>query len=674
MMLEKRPREGEYAELDGYTRSWLSRFRQAGVATARPLLALWHRLLDNFKLSKPCGGVCDGKLPRIITGEAGNVACSSLYRPHRRLALDLDNCGGARGFHQRSQKRTILLLWAFVIGAILVIRALAISPAVITEKHSILPNSETKSLSVKASQFEDVSILGKGPENQANRPSMVFIDDTLIEDPRQPIDTELLLRPEPKITLRACSDARRLQINDAPIGKVNWTRHRSGPQVFGLRSSGIFEDRYDFDPSAIKWLNCYLFVDKCPKLHDFCVIGDISLPSAREESENCYAKSNLFEMRVLLLFSVLGAASGIAGLWLIFFGVNRNGCGCGWRLGTLLTASAALIVFGWISQMLIPLPIAIAESASVFCGFSGASAPRYRGAEDVRIATIIIAPFKFGDIQRQIFTADFVKAAHDTSFQQRPKAINRLSVDRAVNILTGSMPNSTVFFQLAVSGIFVGRDQAHFLRNGFADEAVQRFSIGMRDDTGHDIAIALYRADNGILAFSAGPWRALIPMPVPVLAANISFVNFDNANQFTEIWIGKPSSDAMAHIMRCRVGTETKHPLHLQCGYAFLASQHEIDDFEPNPQRDICVFKDRADQDGKAISLRRTGGAFPFEGHSFQCIDAVVSAVWAMDAIWPTMLNEIRFASGIVGEQFIKLNDGHLFGEFWGGHGSDLLV
>jgi hypothetical protein len=90
----------------------------------------------------------------------------------------------------------------------------------------------------------------------------------------------------------------------------------------------------------------------------------------------------------------------------IFFGIKRDGWGCGWRLGTLLTASAALIVFGWIIQMLIPLPIAIAESASVFCGFSGALAPRCRGPEDVRVVAVVIAPFEFSDIQRQIFPAD----------------------------------------------------------------------------------------------------------------------------------------------------------------------------------------------------------------------------------------------------------------------------
>src|ERR1700730_9885504 len=44
--------EGEYAELDGCRCPWLSRLRQAGVVTARQLLALWHLLLNNFKFSE----------------------------------------------------------------------------------------------------------------------------------------------------------------------------------------------------------------------------------------------------------------------------------------------------------------------------------------------------------------------------------------------------------------------------------------------------------------------------------------------------------------------------------------------------------------------------------------------------------------------------------------------
>ena len=75
------------------------------------------------------------------------------------------------------------------------------------------------------------------------------------------------------------------------------------------------------------------------------------------------------------------------------------------------------------------------ESASEFFGFSGASATTYRCSEDVRIIPVVIPKLKFRDVQRQIFAANFVEAAHDAALQERPEAIDRLSMDRAVDIL-----------------------------------------------------------------------------------------------------------------------------------------------------------------------------------------------------------------------------------------------
>jgi hypothetical protein len=315
----------------------------------------------------------------------------------------------------------------------------------------------------------------------------------------------------------------------------------------------------------------------------------------------------------------------------------------------------------------------LAEDASASHGSYGASAMRYGRAEYIRVIAIVVTPFELSNIQRQIFAADFVEAAHDAAFQERPKAVDSLSVDRAVDVLASVMPNGAMFLQL-VSGMFVSRNQADFFGDRFADKTVQRCGIGVLDDASNDVAFALNSAHNGVLAFSTSPWSALIPMSVSVLAADVSFIDFDNANQLTEIWIGQPGSDAMTHIEGGRIGAKTHHAMNLQRRNSLLASQHQIDGLEPNSHRNIGVFKDRPDQDGKAISLRRTGWAFPFEWHRFQCIYAVASTVWATNAVWPAPRNEIRFASVIRRKQLVELGDGHLSSEFWGAHGSDLRV
>jgi hypothetical protein len=91
--------------------SWLSRFRQAGASTARQLLALWHRLLHNFKLGKVLGSIGNSALPGIVAHERSYIARASFHRPHRRFTFDLDNFCRAWVFHS-------LILGALLISAI----------------------------------------------------------------------------------------------------------------------------------------------------------------------------------------------------------------------------------------------------------------------------------------------------------------------------------------------------------------------------------------------------------------------------------------------------------------------------------------------------------------------------------------------------------------------------
>ena len=91
------------------------------------------------------------------------------------------------------------------------------------------------------------------------------------------------------------------------------------------------------------------------------------------------------------------------------------------------------------------------ETASASLGFFCASATRYRRAEYVRVIAIVVAPFEFRNIQGQVFAADFVKAAHDAALQERPETVNRLGMNRAINILASTMPHGAMLFQLAIS-------------------------------------------------------------------------------------------------------------------------------------------------------------------------------------------------------------------------------
>jgi hypothetical protein len=314
--------------------------------------------------------------------------------------------------------------------------------------------------------------------------------------------------------------------------------------------------------------------------------------------------------------------------------------------------------------------VTYSDCASASLGSVGASATRYRRAEYVSVVAIVIAPFELGNVQRQIFAADYVKTSHDAALQERLEAIDCLSVDCAVDVLASAMPHNAMLFQLMIAGVIVGRDQANFFGNSFANEAVQCCSVGVVDDASHDIALALHGAQNGFFAVATSSWSALIPMPVFVLAADISFINFDNAHELAEFRFGEAAADAMAHIVRGRVGAETKHPMHLHRGNALLAGQHKIDDLEPSPHRNIRVFEDRSDKHGESIAERGTLPTLPVEWPLNQFSNIFAPATRTPNTMRPTPRNEIGFACNVGRKQPIELCNSHLFCELWAGHRS----
>ena len=236
-----------------------------------------------------------------------------------------------------------------------------------------------------------------------------------------------------------------------------------------------------------------------------------------------------------------------------------------------------------------------------------------------------------------------MEAAHDAAFQERPETVDRLSMNCPGYVLASAVPDNAMLFQVAISGVIVSRNQADFFGDSFADEAVQSCCISILYDAG----------------------------PVLVLAADVGFIDFDDAHELAEIRTGETGTNAMTHIVRSGVGAETHHPVDLQRSNAILAGEHQIDDLKPCLKRYVCVFKDRSDQDGEPIGRALAAfHAFPFEGHCLEFEDPLAVATRATHAIRPTPRNEVGPARIIVGKQFIKLRDGHLFGELWGGHRS----
>jgi hypothetical protein len=64
-----------------------------------------------------------------------------------------------------------------------------------------------------------------------------------------------------------------------------------------------------------------------------------------------------------------------------------------------------------------------------------------------------------------------------------------------------------------------------------------------------------------------------VPASVLGVAAVDGFIDFDNAHELPEAFIGQRGTNAMAHVLSRAAGAEAQHPLDLECRLALFAGQ-----------------------------------------------------------------------------------------------------
>jgi hypothetical protein len=163
----------------------------------------------------------------------------------------------------------------------------------------------------------------------------------------------------------------------------------------------------------------------------------------------------------------------------------------------------------------------------------------------------------------------------------------------------------------------------------------------------------------------------ILPDPVTVLvfAADVSVVHFNDASKLVGLVLAEASADTRAHIV-CRLVAPEAHVAHdLQCAHSLFAGQHQVNDFEPLPERLVGVFEDRSDQDREPIAASDNAlGALPMEGPVSHRVHVHIPAPGAVDAFGPAARNEVGFASFLVREHAVKLLICKLFYRLNAGH------
>jgi len=284
-------------------------------------------------------------------------------------------------------------------------------------------------------------------------------------------------------------------------------------------------------------------------------------------------------------------------------------------------------------------------------------------AEDVRVGAVVIAELKLRDVKRKIFGADLVERANNAAFENRPKTLNRIRMDRADNILMPMVVNGSVRIhrrQTAITGPRIRCEQRDLVGNRLRDERKNGVASGSATEHArNDIPLALYGTDNGRLA--AVMAFLFVPVAVLVIAANVGFVHLHNAAKLF-LRLHHRRADFVAHQMRGVVRAEAQLPLNLKRADAFLAGGHQMDDLEPIAERFVRVFEDGSGDHREPIAVWRAFLALPMPFSGRQVIDGGIAATRTPNTGRPASRFQVRFRSFIVAkrETLLKLAFGHL--------------
>ena len=123
-------------------------------------------------------------------------------------------------------------------------------------------------------------------------------------------------------------------------------------------------------------------------------------------------------------------------------------------------------------------------------------------AENIGVQSVVVPELELGDVQRQIFAADFVKAAHNAALDEGPKALNCVRMNRANGVLAFAVVNGFVAGSAASIGHSRDRRQCKAglrVSRRFRGRTLQEFRAGVFQRVRPGRTLALDRAnDSGI--------------------------------------------------------------------------------------------------------------------------------------------------------------------------------
>jgi hypothetical protein len=290
------------------------------------------------------------------------------------------------------------------------------------------------------------------------------------------------------------------------------------------------------------------------------------------------------------------------------------------------------------------------------------AAAGYQQVEHLGIVAMIVAEGELSQIERQILPGEMMKAAHHAALEQGPEGFDAVGVDYALYVFMIAMADNFMWvfgFELAIGGMLVSGQQCHAGRNHLTNKAIECTAPGIRYGFGDDLPFTADSADYRHLTrcLTPGLMAAFMPVAVLVLAPNIGFVYFDDAQELLELIIIHRAANPPAHRpggFVARRGGEYG-ALDLQGAHALLGVQHQQGDGEPGLERILGVLEHRASNQREAIALFGALMALPVP-RLRKLIDLGGLTARALDFTpRPPMLQEKQFTGVFAREELVQV-------------------
>ena len=300
---------------------------------------------------------------------------------------------------------------------------------------------------------------------------------------------------------------------------------------------------------------------------------------------------------------------------------------------------------------------------------SDASASRYSTLKYVGILSVVEAIRELVQIEREVLPADIMIRTDDASLEQAPERIKIISVDVSMHVFASGMAYFLVteaeLAELIVARMFVRGDQVHLVAYSLADKLIQGFPISGFDYSADHIALAGNRSYNSDLRAATSGMLLFVPMAILILAADISFIYFNDAHELLKVGVCHSGAKSMAHIPSGLMGSPDLSR-DLQSTDTFLTVEHLPEHFKPSFDVNVRILKDRAHGNGETVGRPLCGSASfanPVPRAGFELIYFLALAARALDAVRPAALHDEFLASIIIRERFHQLFKGHHDGE-----------